>query len=80
MGAHKNITSNTFPKQGALLHQRLTCYFHWDTTKPVTGTVVRDDAEEPSRTIIHLDDGRFILATECQYSPCFSQKVISVPT
>jgi hypothetical protein len=33
------------------------------------GTIVRDDNEPPWRTIIRLDDGRVVLASECQYSP-----------
>jgi hypothetical protein len=33
------------------------------------GTIIRDDMEEPFRTIISLDDGRVILATECMHSP-----------
>ncbi len=32
------------------------------------GVIVRDDKEEPGEKIIKLDDGRYVLATECQYS------------
>jgi hypothetical protein len=42
--------------------------FNFDTSCTVRGTVVRDDAEEPGRMIIQLENGWFVLATECQYS------------
>ena len=69
MGCHKNITINTFPKQGSMLGKRTEVCFHYDTSKTIFGTIVRDDAEDPGESIIKLDDGRYIRATECQYSP-----------
>jgi hypothetical protein len=33
------------------------------------GEVVRDDIEAPYIMIIRLDDGRHVLATECQWQP-----------
>lgn len=69
MGVHNNITADTFPKQGWLKGRRCEVCFHYDTSKIVLGTIVRDDAEEPGETIIQLDDGRFVRGTECHYSP-----------
>ncbi len=69
MGSHANITSSKFPKQGRHLGDRCRVIFHYDTSAAIGGVVVRDDAEEPYETIIQLDDGRFVRAAECQYSP-----------
>lgn len=69
MGCVSNIGYELFPEQGALKGTRVAVLFHYDTERKIFGTVVRDDVEAPWRTIIRLDDGRFILATECQYSP-----------
>ena len=67
MGMHQNIGFLRFPAQGAWLGKRVRVLFDYDTTMQIEGTIVRDDAEEPGRTIIHLDDGRFVLTTECQH-------------
>lgn len=69
MGAVKNIKMDTFPKQGQYLNRKVEVCFHYDTSKTIGGEIVRDDSEEPFLTIIKLDDGRHVLATECQYSP-----------
>lgn len=69
MGVHEKITANSFPLQGSYLNRRCRVFFHYDTTKWVRGKIVREDRELPHRTIIELDDGRFVLATECQYEP-----------
>lgn len=69
MGCHKNIGADTFPRQGSFLGQRLNVCFNYDTSRQVGGVCVRDDAEEPGRMVIQLDDGRFVLSTECQYQP-----------
>lgn len=49
------------------LGRRVLVCFHRDTTKLIPGVIVRDDAEHPYITVISLDDGRYVLATECQY-------------
>ena len=67
MGMVSNITHNTFPKQGEYLNYRVKVCFHYSTDEVILGTIVRDDAEEPGRLIIELDDGRYVLATECMY-------------
>ncbi|TES61336.1 hypothetical protein E2P84_43690 [Burkholderia cepacia] len=69
MGVKANISATEFPKQGALLGKRVLVCFHHDTSRITEGVVLRDDAEAPSRTIIHLDDGRVVLDTECQFQP-----------
>lgn len=69
MGTHPNVSYDKFPKQGRHFHKRCQVCFNYDTSKYVTGTIVRDDIEEPGLTIIHLDNGNLILATECQYHP-----------
>lgn len=48
--------------------RRVKVCFHYDTRQTVCGTVVRDDSEHPWKTIIRLDDGRYVLSTECQYT------------
>lgn len=68
MGNVANIIAHSFPKQGEHLHGRVRVLFHYDGPE-LAGTVVRDDIEAPWQTIIRLDDDRYILSTECQYSP-----------
>jgi len=68
MGCEATITATTFPKQGEHLGQRARVLFHYGGPE-VQGTIVRDDMEAPWHTMIKLDDGRYVLATECQYSP-----------
>lgn len=69
MGCTKEIDAEHFPKQGRYLGKRVRVCFNYDTSRTLLGLVVRDDAEEPGRMIIKLDDGRHVLSTECQYQP-----------
>lgn len=69
MGIAKNISATEWPKQGDYLGRRCRVCFKYDTSQEVMGTIVRDDAEEPCLTIIRLDDGRVVLATECMFAP-----------
>lgn len=69
MGVKENITATEFPKQGELAGKRVLVCFHHDTSRTVEGVVLRDDVEEPFRRVIHLDDGRVVLDTECQFQP-----------
>lgn len=69
MGVVKNISADTWPKQGQYLGKRARVCFNYNTSREVMGTIVRDDAEAPYMTIISLDDKRIVLSTECQYSP-----------
>lgn len=48
--------------------KKVNVCFNYDTSKTISGIIVRDDIEEPGRTIIKLDDGRYVLGAECQYS------------
>lgn len=69
MGVRSNIDINTFPKQGSQLGKRVEVCFHYNTEQTIRGVIVRDDDEHPFIAIIRLDDGRYVLTTECQYSP-----------
>lgn len=68
MGCVKTISYDKFPEQGPHLNKRVKVCFHYDTTKELLGTIVRYDYEDPGRVIIKLDNGKFLLDTECQYS------------
>ena len=68
MGCVSTITWLEFPKQSEYVNRRVEVCFHYDTTKTMMGTILRDDRDEPFETIIVLDDGRILRGTECQYS------------
>ena len=68
MGVKKNISLLDFPKQGIWLNKEVSVCFNYETEFTVKGLIVRDDSEEPFLTIIKLNDGRYVLSTECQYS------------
>ena len=74
MGIHANIDRDKFPKQGGFLNKRVRVCFHYNIDKVQYGRVVRDDSEAPGIGIIVLDDGRFVLTTECQYSVLVGSK------
>lgn len=68
MGCVKNITYDKFPKQYEnYIGQRVKVCYHYDTNHYHYGEIVREDREEPFETIIKLDNGRYLRATECQY-------------
>lgn len=67
MGHHPNVGLDVFPKQGEYLGRRVQVIFNRDDTAALGGEIVRDDLDQPGRTIIKLDDGRYVLGTECQY-------------
>lgn len=69
MGVAPNVSHDKFPKQGPNLNTRMRVVFNYDLTHELRGTVVRDDYEEPWKTIIQLDNGHYVMSTECQYSP-----------
>lgn len=70
MGCVENIDFHKFPKQSATVNRRCKVTFLYDTSRYIHGTIIRDDREEPFETLIRLDDGRIIRASECQYSIC----------
>ena len=76
MGCIDTITYDKFPKQKDKNYKypqfkvgsRVQVCYHYDISKYHYGTIVRDDLEEPFETIIKLDNGRYLRATECQFS------------
>ena len=68
MGCERNVGFNRFPRQGSMLGKEVWVCFDYDATNMLFGEVVRDDVEEPYRMIFKLEDGRYVLATECQYT------------
>lgn len=76
MGVYDNISMSKFPKQGSFAGKRVKVIFHYKTDEFILGRFVRDDVEARIRgdhksepiSIIALDDGRYVLTTECQYS------------
>lgn len=69
MGCEKTIGAERWPQQGAYWGNQVRVCFDYDMTRTFLGLVVRDDAEEPGRMIIKLEDGRHLLSTECQWQP-----------
>lgn len=74
MGVHPNIGFDRFPKQDTDasfggVGARVKVCFNYDVSNAIGGFVVRCDQEEPGRTIIKLDDERYVLASECMWSP-----------
>jgi hypothetical protein len=74
MGCVSTISYYNFPKQADSSYKYPhigkvveVCY-HYDTSKKHRGIIVRDDREEPFQTIIALENGRYVLGTECQFS------------
>jgi hypothetical protein len=68
MGISQLVNANTFPQQGRDLGRRVQVVFYRDTSRQFPGVIVRDDDALPWVGIIKLDDGRYVLMTECQYS------------
>ncbi|MDD9212810.1 hypothetical protein [Aeromonas dhakensis] len=62
-----NINYGNFPQQGPLLGNRVLVVFHNDTDNAVQGVCVRNDADEAGNTIIQINDGHYVLASECQH-------------
>ena len=69
MGVVKSIDHKSFPEQSECVGKSVDVCFKYNTGTTLKGVIVRDDIEEPWRTIIRLEDGRLVLAIECQYSP-----------
>lgn len=68
MGCYDNITRDKFPKQGDWVGKEVDVCFHYNTMKKIKGVHVRDDREAPFVGIIKLEDGRYVLTTECQHT------------
>lgn len=67
MGNVDTVTANSFPKQGGNAGQPVRVLFHYGGPM-LFGRIVREDTESPWRTIIALNDGRYVMSTECQYA------------
>lgn len=68
MGVVQTIDYESFPKQGVWVGKRTKVCFKYDSSREIGGVFVRADREEPWVSIIRLDDGRHVLATECMHS------------
>jgi hypothetical protein len=69
MGVEANVGVDRFPAQGNSLGKSFWLCFNYDTSNKIEAVCVRDDMEAPFATIFETEDGRYILGTECQYSP-----------
>ncbi len=70
MGVVRNIAIDLFPRQQTdIVGSRVEVCFHYDTDASIGADVVRADAEEPFVMLFKLDDGRHVLASECQWRP-----------
>jgi len=67
MGVVKGINFENYPEQGNWVGRKVKVCYEYDSSKGHLGVIVREDIEEPGRMIIKLDDGRYLLSTECQY-------------
>ncbi len=70
MGVSQHVGFDRFPEQGSHLGKRVEVCFDYDTSRSIGGRCIRDDMGGDHRTVFLLDDGRVVLATECQYSVC----------
>ena len=68
MGVVEGVGLNEFPRQGPYNGRRVKVAFEYNFDSHIMGTLVRDDRAKPFMTIIALDDGRYVMGTECQYS------------
>lgn len=68
MGCINTISYDRFPKQTDNKGKRVKVIYHYDTSRCHYGTILRDDAEQPFRTIVQLDNGNTLLGSECQFS------------
>lgn len=67
MGVHRNIDIHKFPVQSSWVNEPVLVCFNYNTDVVVQGVIVRDDLQDPYLLIIKLDDGRFVMSSECQY-------------
>jgi len=68
MGCTDYIDYTKYPKQTNLIGEKVKVCYHYDSSRHHFGTIIRDDKELPFNTVIQLDNGRVLLAIECQYS------------
>lgn len=71
MGVETNVGAFVYARQGDAVGRRVRVMFNY--APPIfEGVIVRNDEVAPHRTIIALDDGRYVLSIECQYQACNS--------
>jgi len=68
MGIQAGINFDSYPEQGTWVGKRVSVCYEYDASRKHSGVIVRDDETAPFQTIIQLDNGRFLLTTECMYS------------
>jgi hypothetical protein len=68
MGNVDNVNYKDFPRQSAQVGKQVDVCFYYQADNRVFGELVRDDREAPWETIIKLDDGRYIMGEECQWT------------
>lgn len=73
MGCVANIDYDKFPKQSERVGMEVRVYFNYETTKFLKGRIVREDEESPRVRLFQLEDGRFVLDTECQWQPALKK-------
>lgn len=61
--------SDSYPKQSKNVNKPVYVCFNYDTTNTISGICLREDIEDPYLTILQLEDGKTVLATECQWRP-----------
>ena len=71
---------DTYPRQNVEnVGLRIMACFAYDTKHRVPGTIVRNDKERPSLTILRLDDGRTVLGTECSWKHMTPEEIQEYP-
>lgn len=79
MGVVETIGIDKFPQQSESVGKKIKVCFNYDTSRYLEALIIRDDIGEPGVTLLLLEDGRVIDATECQYQfPSPGQKVNDV--
>lgn len=69
MGFNKNVGLDKFPPQSKSVGHVVRVCFNYECEHTILGTIVRQDVDQPYRTIIQLSDGRYVTADECMYTP-----------
>lgn len=67
MSVGTEIDYNTYPKQSGYVGRTVDIIFNYDRSKMIEGVFVREDIGKPYTMIIKLNDGRYVLSSECQY-------------
>ena len=64
----EDLTEMQYPKQGSWLNKSAEVCFWYDMDNTVDAVCVRDDMEQPFRSVFRLKNGRYVLGVECQHS------------